>query len=370
MKRPRPSELYTILNNIAGMDISFILDDFIGNFAEPDIPVNIDLDNFEIDIETPYGIMFLSLKSDVSKMHRELTLRRAVSETFCEEYKIKLGQLDEDFLKLKGQTFEKRSKGFVVNFIDKQYDSSNLTEDSEENRRKYENGEIIVDSIASVAKIQSVYKNKVMKNALKYCKTGDFEPQKDADIFTLLYGFNSARSYDYLLSEYTSRLSISLLPSFRDDGKKRKYLDVLINNSNCSWLFTIDRENPKNIVGRAFNIYQGIINEENYADALALIKEFNFNKTFSHEDYGYYYHNNVKDQSISAIIESIAGSQTTSYKREYTAQVQFAVNSFYNSIKNNPFLFDEYSQANTDKKRELEKNGYIKQILLRNPDNM
>jgi len=363
----RPSELYTIINSIVGMDISFILDDLIGNFREPDIPVNIDPDNFEIDLETPYGIMFLSLKSDSSRMHLELILRRAVSETFCEEYKIKLGQLDEDLLKLKGQTFEKREKGFIVNFIDKQYNSSNLTEDNEENRKKYEDGEIVVDSIVSVTKIQEVYKNKVMKSVLNYCQNR-IKQQKSAHIFELLNCFYSFRVYAYPSPEYTSRLYIS--PDSPNDKRKRYYIKVRVNNSDYSWLYTIDRKNPKNIVGRAFNIYQGIINDENYDDALALIKEFNFNKTFSHEDYGCYYYKNVKDQSISAIIASIAGSPTTSYKSEYTVQVQLAVNSFYNSIKNNPFLFDEYSQANTDKKRELEKNGYIKQILLRNHDNM
>lgn len=357
------SALYEMVNDIVNMDISFILDDIIGPFAEPDFPINIDFNNFMVEIDTPHGIMHLSLISSNDGSHRELTLKRIVSDTYCEEYKIHLGRYDEDFLCLNGKTIDLRTKGFVINFIEKKYSSSNLTGDSEENRKVYENGNIVVDSIDSVTKIQEVYNNKELKKV--YGKQIDNDPTHEK-IFDSLGSIKTDIGLKNIYPSYITTLNMSLPVESRISSKFAKCINVQINGYDCSSTYFLRASNQRNLVGRAFNIYQGIINKENYDDAIGLINNFDFCKAFAHEDYKQSQDAPIGMRSINEFIESIAGYSTANPRREYTAEVRAIVESYYNSVKNNPFLFDERSASPNDKKRQLEKNEYIKQILLSN----
>lgn len=359
------SSLYKIINEIVNMDISFILDDIIGPFAEPDFPVNIDYNNFAIDIDTPHGIMHLSLFSDKNGFHRELVLKRIISDTFCEEYKISLGRFNEDFLCLDGKTIDLRSKGFIINFIEKNYSSSNLTNDSEENRETYESGNIVVDSIDSVTKIQEVYDNKELQKV--YGKKVASNPTHE-EIFESLGSIKMDISYKNIYPTYITTLHMSLPIDHRTSSIFDTYINVKINGYDRSYMYRLRGCNKTNLVGRAFNIYQGIVNRENYDDAVGLINNFNFFKAFAHEDYNHFQDAPVGSRSINEVIESITGSPTVNPRREYNAEVREIVESYYNSVKNNPFLFDERSESPNDKKRQLEKNAYIKQILLSNRD--
>ncbi|MDE6292898.1 MAG: hypothetical protein K2L98_04375 [Bacilli bacterium] len=349
----RISELYKIVNEIANMDISFILDDIIGHFVDPDIPINIDFDNFQIDIDTPYGKMHLSLVTGVNGINQELTLKRTVSDTFCEEYKLNLNRHDENFLSLDGKTIELRSRGFIINLIEKNYSSSDLTNDSEKNREKYEQGTISVDGIDSVVKIQEVYPNKELKKV--YGKKVSNDPSHE-EIFNKLGNIKSDFVLHNIYPQYINTLHMSR-PADSSD-KSTIFIDTRINGYDRSWVYPMKPN--VNAVGRAFKIYQGIIDQDNYNDAIRLINSEKFQMGFAYEDY--------KDgvESVSKIIEDLIGSSTISHIREYSAEVRNIANEYYNHVKYNPFLFDDYSGAPSDKKRELEKNEYIKQILLSN----
>ncbi|MDE5630814.1 MAG: hypothetical protein K2I70_04365 [Bacilli bacterium] len=138
------------------------------------------------------------------------------------------------------------------------------------------------------------------------------------------------------------------------------FINVKINGRDRSWVYPMIL--GSNAVGRAFKLYLGIVEQSNYDDAIKLINAEKFNMGFAYEDY----EDGV--ESVNKIIEDLAGSPTVSYQREYSIEVRNIVNKYYNHVKNNPFLFDEYAQASSDKKRQLEKNAYIKQILLSNRD--
>lgn len=354
----RKSELYAMVNEIVGMDISFILDDIIGHFAEPDIPINIDHDDFEIDIDTPYGNMHLSLITSTNGINQELILKRIVSNTFCEEYKINLNRYDEEFLCLDGKTIELRPKCFIINYIEKDYNSSNLTGNSEKNREIYENGDIVVDGIDSVIKVQEVYANKTLKKL--YGREAIDDPTHE-EIFKYLGSIKSDISFISSLPEYITSLYMHL-PSEGLTHTNTTFIKTTVNGYDHSNLYPMIT--GVNAVGRAFKLYQGIVDQDNYKDAIRLINSGNFNMSFAYEEY------DDGNSSISKTIEDIAGAPTVSHQREYTAEVRDIVNKYYNHVKHNPFLFDDYSKSQTDKKRELEKNKYIKQILLSNRDNM
>lgn len=355
----RKSELYDFVNDIVNMDISFILDDIIGHFADADIPINVDFDNFEIDIDTPHGEMHLTLVTSPKGTKQELTLRRIVSNTFCEEYKINLNRCDEEFLCLDGKTIELRSKGFVINYIEKNYNSSSLTGDSELNREKYENGTIVVDSIDSVIKVQEVYSNKALQKLYGEYALAD---PKHEEIFKHLGSVKSDISFISNLPEYLNSVSMQL-PTEGIRHPNTIFIKTTVNGYERSELYPMLR--GANAVGRAFKLYQGIVDQENYTDAIRLINSGKFNMGFAYEDYSLEERN-----SVNKTIEDIIGAPTVSHQREYTAEVRNIAEKYYNHVQQSPFLFDDYSKAPSDKKRELEKNKYIKQILLSNHDNM
>ena len=120
------SELNMLLTYILGVDISFVIEDIIGDYEDPDIPVNIDYENFSIDVETPCGICNITTKY-VDDFYIVI-FKKCISDSYYEEYTLSL--VSVDYFCLHGRNIEVREKGYVTKHIEKIYVPEILTKDS------------------------------------------------------------------------------------------------------------------------------------------------------------------------------------------------------------------------------------------------
>lgn len=333
------SELCKIIKLIINVDIAFILNDIIGDFTDPEFPKNIFFDNFTIHVETPHGICTITIINTKDK--KEVRFQRSVSDTFYEEYRLDLSLQSDSYFCVDGKTVELREKGFIINDIDKKY--------------IYDEEKLEVIDLKYILKNQQVYLNRELDKLSKGKKLTNNE------IFALLGSVDNDNNFG-LNDNFTNTLSMSL-PINQESGSTYAYfINFTINSYDHSWIYSMN--SGKNLIGRAYNLYQGIVNQENYDDAVALIKSNKFSIGFSYEDY------RDGSKSFNTIIEELIGPPTLNYRKEYSALVRQTIEIYYNKVKNNPFLFEEFSFTSKDKKRELKKNKYIEEILLSNRDDI
>lgn len=343
-------EIYILLKQLLKIDISFIVDDIIGPFADPDIPVNIDEEHFAIDIDTPHGICTLTVIYNDNK--NEVLFQRFIGESMYEEYRLELNPKSEFYLCVDGKIVELRKRGFIIINIDKNY-----TLDEEKNS---------VVEINRILKKQEVYSyDELKKTDAKKSPFFNLNIKEKKRLLEYLASSNNNLKIFLLNSIFINTAAVSINTSCDYSKKYVTYPYVTINGCDSSSHYAMIPGD--NIVRRAYDLYEGVITNENHEDAISLINRGKFNTFFSYEDYNQPLNGG---KSINSIIDELIGRGSRNYRQEYSSLVRNIAEQYYQQIKNNPFLFKEYSQASTDQGREFEKNNYIKEILLSNHENM
>lgn len=337
-------EIYILLKQLSKIDISFIVDDIIGPFADPDIPVNIDEECFVINIDTPHGICNLSVIYKDDK--NEILFQRFIGESMYEEYRLELNPQSEYYMRVDGKIVELREKGFIITNIDKVYDFD------EENNKVVDTKEIL--------KKQEVFLNRELNNIYLGESYVDINDANNKIKILKTLGSVHSDAYYSLQSEYTNTLSISINPSYYTCDKTI-YPNVSINGHERAPYRMVKKENA---VGRAYDLYEGIITRDNYDDALYLIDREEGYSFFAHDDY------KRDDKSINDIIDDLIGRGIPNPRREFSALTRSIAEKYYENARYTPCFGGKYIEAHSDMPSKLEKNNYIKQILLSNHENM
>lgn len=327
-------ELYKLIEFLVDIDLSFVIKDIIGpNFEDIEIPSNVDEDNYTIEVNTPQGpfVIHYINKED----NKAIKFMHYFGDKYYEEYRFELNPDSENYLQLEGRTVELREKGMILNNIHKKYfpmRRNKIIDLWEINRTTK------VFTLSALGGPRRNFSRESLAS-IGYIRSDGYEIYRHGNVYEKQISISSL-PIDYLHQTYLSGFEVPRFPSISIDGNAN-YFGYL--------------KGKDNVVGKTYDLFDGIVTEENYAMANKLIKEGYFNCFFAHFDY----RKTEGAKTINEIIDELIGPGLPNYKREYSTYTKKLVQEYYDYLQEE-YLSDEYKKEEIKK---LQNNKVIDGIL-------